>query len=317
MSLSLNHHQPAKFLTPAIALPFALVALIWGSTWWVITTQLAAIPAAWSVTIRFVLATPAMALLALITGKSLKISGKAHRLALVVGVSQFCGNYMFVYEAERHLTSGIVAVMLGLLLVPNAVLGRFWLGQPITRRFLVGSAIAIAGIALLLVNEARVGSAGAGGAGEGRVWLGVALAVGGLFAASVANVVQANETGRSVPMVSLLAWSMLYGTIIDAVLAWITTGPPVLPRDPAYWAGTAYLALAGSVVTFPLYFTLVRQLGAGRAAYNGVASIVLAMLLSTLLEGYGWTALAVSGSALALAGLVIALRARSPAAKSE
>ncbi len=307
----MNQLPPAKFLTPAIALPFALVALIWGSTWWVITTQLAVIPAAWSVTLRFVLATPAMALLALLTGKSLKLGAKAQRLALILGVSQFCGNYMFVYQAERHLTSGIVAVMLGLLLVPNALLGRMWLGQPITRRFLVGSVIAIAGIALLLVNEAR-----SGGAGAGNVWLGVALAVGGLLAASVANVVQANETGRSVPMVSLLAWAMFYGTLIDAALAWVTTGPLVLPRDPAYWLGTAYLALAGSVVTFPLYFTLVRQLGAGPAAYNGVASIVLAMLLSTLLEGYGWTALALAGSVLALAGLVIALRARSPAAKS-
>ncbi len=308
MSPSLNPHQPAKFLTPAIALPFALVALIWGSTWWVITTQLAAIPAVWSVTLRFMLATPAMALMALATGKSLKISGKAHRLALIIGITQFCGNYMFVYQAERHLTSGIVAVMLGLLLVPNAFLGRFVLGQPLTRRFLVGSAIAIAGIALLLVNEARIG-----GAGADNVWLGVALAVGGLIAASIANIVQANETGRSVPMASLLAWSMLYGTIIDAALAWFTVGPPVLPRDAAYWAGTAYLAIAGSVVTFPLYFTLVRKLGAGPAAYNGVASIVLAMLLSTILEGYDWTTLALAGSALALVGLVIALRARNPA----
>ena len=303
----MNHHPPVKFLTPTIVFPFVLVALIWGSTWWVITTQLAAVPAAWSVTLRFVLATPAMALLALVTGKSLRISGSAHRLALIVGISQFCGNYMFVYQAERHLTSGIVAVMLGLLLVPNALLGRFLLGQPITRRFLVGSTIAIVGIALLLVNEAR------GGAGSDNVWLGVILAIGGLLAASIANVVQANETGRSVPMASLLAWSMLYGTLIDAGLAWATTGLPVFPRDPAFWLGTAYLALAGSVVTFPLYFTLVRKLGAGPAAYNGVASIVLAMLLSTLLEGYGWTPLALTGSVLALAGLVIALRARSPA----
>ncbi len=302
----MKHHPPVKFLTPTIVFPFVLVALIWGSTWWVITTQLAAVPAAWSVTLRFVLATPAMALLALVTGKSLRISGAAHQLALIVGISQFCGNYMFVYQAERHLTSGIVAVMLGLLLVPNALLGRFLLGQPITRRFMAGSTIAIVGIALLLVNEAR------GSAGSDNVWLGVILAIGGLLAASIANVVQANETGRSMPMASLLTWSMLYGTLIDAGLAWVSEGPPVFPRDPAFWLGTAYLALAGSVVTFPLYFTLVRQLGAGPAAYNGVASIVLAMLLSTLLEGYGWTALALAGSVLALAGLVIALRARSP-----
>jgi drug/metabolite transporter (DMT)-like permease len=142
--------------------------------------------------------------------------------------------------------------------------------------------------------------------------MGVALALGGMISAAVANVVQANATGRSVPMVSLLTWAMIYGVLIDGTLAWVTTGPPVFPRQASYWAGTAYLAIAGSVVTFPLYFKLVRDLGAGKAAYNGIVTVVLAMAISTLLEGYNWTLLAVAGSLLSLAGLVVALRARSP-----
>ncbi len=295
---------------PRNFVPFAVVAIIWGSTWWVITTQIADVPAAWSVTYRFVLAAPAMALLALARGDSLDLPHKAHGLALVVGLTQFCGNYMFVYEAERHLTSGIVALLIGLLLVPNTALGWLLLGQRITARFAFGSIIAIAGIALLLVNEARAAPVG------GNVWLGVALAAAGLLAAAVANVVQANETGRKVPMASLLAWSMLYGVLIDAALAWFTAGPPVLPPDMGYWAGTAYLAFAGSVVTFPLYFKLVRDLGAGTAAYNGVATVVLAMALSTLLEHYHWTLLSAAGAMLAMAGLMVALSARSPARKS-
>jgi drug/metabolite transporter (DMT)-like permease len=144
------------------------------------------------------------------------------------------------------------------------------------------------------------------------VWLGVALALGGMVSASVANVVQASDTGRTVPMASLLTWSMAYGVLIDGVLAWAMTGPPVVPRDLSFWAGTAYLAIAGSVVTFPLYFKLVRDLGAGKAAYNGVVTLILAMAISTLFEGYRWTLLAGMGSLLALAGLVVALRSRSP-----
>lgn len=287
-----------------VAAPFALVALIWGSTWWVITTQIADVPAAWSVTYRFVLAAPAMALVALAMGNGLSLPAKAHRLAMVIGLTQFCGNYMFVYEAERHLTSGIVALLMGLLLVPNALLGWLLLGQRVAPRFAAGSALAIAGIGLLLLNEARAAPLG------DKVWLGVLLSAGGMVAAAVANIVQANETGRSVPMASLLAWSMVYGALIDSMFAWATAGPPVLPREPAFWAGTAYLAFAGSVVTFPLYFKLVRDMGAGKAAYNGVVTLVLAMLLSTLFEGYRWTALAIAGSVLAMAGLLVALSGR-------
>jgi drug/metabolite transporter (DMT)-like permease len=280
---------------------FALTALIWGSTWWVITGQIAGVSAAWSVVWRFALAAPFMALLAVATRNSLRIGAAGQRLAAALGLLQFCGNYNFVYLAERHLTSGIVAVMVGLMLVPNAVLGRALLGQPITRRFAVGSMIALAGIVLLLLNEARTSQL------DGNVWLGVALALGGMFAASFANVVQANDTGRALPMTSLLTWAMVWGVGFDVILALGIDGPPVLPARFEFWAGTGYLAVIGSVVTFPLYYGLVREIGAGRAAYNGVAVIIIAMAISTVLEGYRWTALAAGGAVLAMAGLLIAL----------
>jgi drug/metabolite transporter (DMT)-like permease len=195
--------------------------------------------------------------------------------------------------------------MVGMMIVPNAVLGRLVLQHPITRRFALGSAVAMAGIALLLVNEARETPLG------GNVGLGIWLALGAMVAASISNVIQAGETGRRVPLITLIAWAMLYGTVIDATLAWTFAGPPVVPTDARYWLGTAYLAIAGSVVTFPLYYRLIREIGAGRAAYHNVLVVIVAMLLSTLLEGYRWSALAMAGSALALLGLVIALRAKS------
>jgi drug/metabolite transporter (DMT)-like permease len=287
---------------------FIITALIWGSTWWVITGQIAGESAAWAVVWRFALAAPFMALLALATGNSLRLGAAGQRLAALVGLCQFCGNYNFVYLAERNLTSGIVAVMIGLMLIPNALLGRVLLGQAITRRFALGSAVATAGIALLLINEARTTSLG------GNVWLGVLLALGGMLAASFANVVQANETGRSLPMTSLLFWAMVWGVGFDVVLAFAVEGPPQLPTASGFWLGTAYLAVIGSVVTFPLYYNLVRQIGSGPAAYNGVAVIVIAMGISTVLEGYRWTVLAAAGAALAMTGLLLALSGRKAGA---
>ena len=296
---------PHALLRPRIALPFLAISLIWGSTWLVIIGQIDGVPPAWSVAWRFVLATAGMFVVVVATGNRLAMPLKAHGLALAVGLCQFAGNYNFVYQAERHLTSGIVAVMIGLMIVPNAVLGRALLSQPITARFAVGSAIAIAGIALLLVNEAREAPLG------GDIGLGIWLALGAMIAASVSNVIQAGETGRLVPLVTLIGWAMLYGTAADVALAWTLSGPPVLPSDGLYWAGTVYLAIAGSVVTFPLYYGLIREIGAGRAAYHNVLVVIVAMLLSTLFEGYRWSALAIAGSALALVGLVVALRAKS------
>ena len=173
--------------------------------------------------------------------------------------------------------------------------------------------LAAVGVSFLLIHEWRA-NPDAGVVG-GNVLLGIGLALLGILAASFANVVQANPTGRAVPMVSLLAWAMLYGTTFDLGFAWITAGPPPFPTEIAYWGGIVYLALIGSVVTFPLHYNLVREIGAGRTAYNSIMTISVAMLLSTLFEDYRWTWLTASGMGLAVIGMLIALRARTPRPK--
>ncbi|MDJ0643841.1 MAG: DMT family transporter [Erythrobacter sp.] len=291
-----------------VVVPFLLTGSIWGSTWYVITGQIDGVPAAWSVFYRFALATPALFLVAALMKRRLILTRKEHLLAALVGVFQFSGNFLFVYHAELYVTSGIVAMMFGLLMVPNAIFGRIFLGERVQGGFLLGSAVAIVGVSLLLVHEWRA-NPDAGVIG-GNVALGIALAMLGILAASVANVIQANPTGRAVPMVSLLAWAMLYGTIFDLGFAVLTAGPPPLPTKPEFWAGIVYLALIGSVITFPLHYNLVREIGAGRTAYNSILTISVAMLISTLLEGYSWTWLTASGMVLAVIGMVLALRAK-------
>lgn len=298
--------KPHALLRPQVAIPFALTALIWGSTWYGIKYQLAAAPPAWSVTWRFLLAAAGMFVLAAIRSEGWRMPRDGHRYALGVAITQFFVNYLLVYQAELYLTSGVVAVLYALMIPVNAVLAHFVLGERITGRFLAGAAVGLAGTGLLLVHEAQSAPM------HGLVWFGLALTAAGILTASGANIIQALPGARRQPIVVLLAWSMLYGTLFDGVFAWITAGPPALPLEPHYLGAVAYLALLGSVVAFPLYFQLIRELGAGRAAYLNAVVPVIAMLLSTLFEGYRWTWLAVAGAALAVLGTVMALRARSP-----
>ena len=137
--------------------------------------------------------------------------------------------------------------------------------------------------------------------------IGLALALGGIFSASSANILQNTQLGRAQPVVPLVTWAMVAGGLADAVAAYVLNGAPVFPHEPRFWGGVAWLALAGSVAAFPIYFALIRSIGAGRAAYTNVLVPVVAMTLSTLFEGYRWTPLAVAGSGLAMAGLVVAL----------
>jgi drug/metabolite transporter (DMT)-like permease len=300
-------HAPAPPLRSPLrsAISFAIVTLIWGSTWLVIKTQLGAVPVSWSVTWRFLVAGTVMLSVCLVTGKRLRLSPQGHLFALLIGALQFCLNFNLVYRAEAHLTSGLVALTFALLIVPNAVLSALFLGARITPRFAIGSGLGIAGLALVFARDIF-----APGADGGEIALGMTLAVAAVLCAGVANVMQASAVGRAQPLEGGLAWSMFYGTAINASFAWVVSGPPVFDFSPLYIAGVAYLGIVASAVAFSLYYVLIRELGAGKAAYTSVIIPLVAMTLSTVFEGYRWSALAVAGAVLALAGLVVALRSR-------
>ncbi len=292
----------------AVLVPFAIVTLIWGSTWIVIRDQLEVVPPSWSVTYRFTIGGLAMLTYAVIRREHLRLDARGWVFAALLGLLQFCLNFNFVYRAEQHITSGLVAVVFAMLLIPNALLGRLFLGQLLGRQLLVGCGVAMAGVALLFVQEARSDPNG-----STESLIGVSVTLLGVLSASAANILQGTQTAKRYPMGTMLGHAMLIGAAIDAVIALASTGPPVIELRPAYLFGLLYLGVIASAIAFTLYFGVLRIIGAAKAAYSSVIVPVIAMLLSTLFEGYRWSPLAASGAVLVMAGLVIALRARRPA----
>lgn len=302
---------PAAPARPRVLVPFAVITLIWGSTWLVIRDQLGIVPPSWSVSYRFLIAGLTMLAAALLRKERLALDRSAFGFVALFGIAQFVLNFNFVYRAELYITSGLVAVVFALLIVPNALFGRLLLGQTLSRQFLAGSAVAIAGVGLLFVHEVRADKAGGG-----AVMLGIGLTLLGVLSASTANVMQASERAKRLPMAAMLAWGMLFGAAVNGVWAFVTAGPPVMDWRAGYVAGLLYLGMIASALAFTLYFGVVRAIGPAMAAYSSVIVPVIAMLLSTLFEGYRWSLLSAAGCALALVGLAVALSARNPARKS-
>jgi drug/metabolite transporter (DMT)-like permease len=283
---------------------FILLSLVWGSTWLVIKDQISVVPPAWSVAWRFLIAGAVMLGLCVARGEKLALPAEALRLVAAIALCQFVLNFQLVYASELYLTSGLVAVLFALMLVPNALLARGFLKIPFGGRFLAGSGLALAGVALLLAHEYRAAPAGM------NVIAGTGLAVAAVLSASLGNVLQATQAARRVAVLPLVGWAMLLGGLGNAAYALVAAGAPQFDPRPEYWLGLGYLALVGTVLTFPLYSQLLRDWGPGKAGYNGVVVPVVAMGLSTLFEGYLWTALAVGGAGLAMCGLLIALSGR-------
>jgi drug/metabolite transporter (DMT)-like permease len=293
------------FRSPRILVAFSLATLIWGSTWFVILGQFGPVPGPWSVTYRFAIACALLFAWAASAGAPLRIGRDGHIWAAAFGIPQFCLNYNAVYAAEHYVTSGLVAVVFALLLVPNSALAWFFLGHRMSGRFFAGSLLSVTGVALLFVQEVRTSVVPAI-----DILAGIGLTLLAILCASVSNTMQGAERLRSRPVASMLAWGMLYGVAGNALLAFLLTGPPRLDTRPAYWIGLLYLSIVATALAFALYYRVIRAVGPGKAAYSSLIVPIIAMTLSTAFEGYRWSVVAAAGAILAISGLVVALRSR-------
>lgn len=291
----------------SIVIPFIIFTVIWGSTWIIIRDQLGTVPAQWSVTYRFIIAAAAMAVVTRLKGQSLRLPLGGIVVAGILGCLQFVVNFVAVYFAEHHITSGLVATVFALLLIPNSLLAWAFLGQRPNARFAVSSLFAVAGMALLFAHELSENPAR-----SDEIFLGIGLTLIGLLGASAANVFQARGEVQRYPLFAILTWAMALGALMDGMLALIFAGPPVVEARIGYWIGLIYLALFASALAFSLYLPVVRKIGPGKAAYSSVLVPIIAMAFSTWLEGYRWTPMTIAGAVLALGGMVGALsRSRS------
>jgi drug/metabolite transporter (DMT)-like permease len=194
-----------------------------------------------------------------------------------------------------------------LLVAFNAVLAWLFSRQKVSGRFVAGSAVAMAGVGLLFVQEVRQAQGS-----SGEVLAGLGLVLVAVLAASISNVMQIMPAVKAHRLAPMLGWAMLYGATIDAVFAWGFVGPPVMDPRPGYWIGLIYLGLIASALAFWLYFEIIRKIGPAKAAYSSVLIPIIAMAFSTVFEDYLWSALAIAGGLLTIAGLVIALSSGRP-----
>lgn len=282
-------------------LQFAIVCLIWGTTWIVIKFQLGTVNPSWSVTYRF--ATGGLALLGwcLLRGLPLTVPRESLGFLALFALFQFVMNFNFVYRSELYIPSGIPAVAFALLMVPNAILAWAILGRKVSGRFVLGSLLGIVGVGLLFRDQLALSGT------REETMLGLGLVTAGVLSASVANVMQASPRATRHPAFAGLGWAMLMGAGMNAALALVVAGPPQFDPAPAYWLGFLYLGVVASAVAFALYFDLVREMGPAEAAWTGVLIPILAMAISTVVEDFQWTVQGILGCGLALAGLVVAL----------
>lgn len=283
---------------------YLATVLIWGSTWFAVTFQLGPVAPELSVSWRFVIAGLAMVVLCRLRGVTLPRRLVDHLWLALFGLLLFSANYVLFYHATRAVASGLVAVVFTTIIVMNTLNAWLLFGTRPPLRAVLGAAIGLCGIALVFAKDlATLEPSGAMAAGLG-------LSLLATFSASLGNMValRNHKTGLGVMPATTLA--MLYGAAISFLVALASGRSITFSFAPGYVISLVYLALIGSVVGFWAYLTLLGRLGAARASYALVMTPVVALLLSTLFEGFVWSLPAAIGASLVLCGNALALSGR-------
>ncbi len=287
---------------------FLACVAIWGSTWIAITYQLGAVPPEASVCYRFVLASLLIFAYCHARGLPLRATLREHAWMALFGVLMFSVSYIFVYHAELHVVSGLVAV--GYSATPLLNMLGAWLvfRTPMTQRVAVGAVLGIVGIVLVFLPEFGRVKAG-GNPVSGAAFTAIAVIVstlGSLLA-------HRNQQAR-LPLWQTLAWGMLYGAIFSLIVTLASGKRLAFEASPAYVLSLLYLAVFGSIGAFAGYLTLIGRIGAARAGYIGVMVPIVALVISAAFEDFRWQALTAIGIAISVLGNVVILREqRAPA----
>lgn len=281
---------------------YATVVFSWGFSWIALRGQLGVVEPEVSVLWRFVLAGAVMWLWVGARGERMRFPVRIHLFFAGVGLLLFSSNFVLFYYGGMTIPSGLLAVVFSLASIGNLLMAALFLGQPIGRRVGIGGVIGAAGIGLLYLPEIMAADF------SPAVLTGLALCVLGTLSFCAGNIVSGKLQQRGIALLPTIAWGMTYSVVFLFLVSLLRGHDFIIEPNARYLGSLVFLALISSVVAFAAYIGLLRRIGPARAGYATVIFPIVALSVSTVVEGYSWTLLAALGAAFALAGNLVVLR---------
>jgi drug/metabolite transporter (DMT)-like permease len=285
---------------------FLVPVVIWSTTYYAITLQLGSVTTpTYAVALRFSCAAVILFGWLAVRGEPLELSRGSHVWTAASGICAYGISYVLTYVAEETIPSGLVAIAFTLMVFLTPALLRVVHGTAITRLTWLGGTLGVAGVIMCFLPDVISVQPTAA-----FVWGMVAMVIAA-FVSSVGAVcsMRLNQTG--VPVVTYTAWAMAYGALATFVFGVLSGQSLQLDSRLSFWGAFAWLTIAGTIVTFLCYLTLLKREGSARTMYISVLAPVGAVLVSIVLEGLRMQALTVVGIAVALAGAWITLSGKS------
>ncbi len=289
----------------AIAGTFALLTLVWGTTWAAIRIGLTGMPPFTGVSLRFLVAASVLFLLSPAMGVRYGGSAIEWRLWLINGALSFCVSYGVVYWSEQWIPSGLASVLFATFPLFVAILAHFALpAERLTTRAVAGILTGFGGVAVIFSEDFSL-------LGGPRVAFASLVMLASPLVSAVASVA-VKRWGRDIHPVSISAVPMAISAVVMGSVALVVERGREVRFDAVSVSALLYLALFGSALTFSLYYWLMRHITATRLSLIAYSTPVIAVAVGAVFMHEPVTVRTFAGSALVVAGVALAVHARHP-----
>lgn len=295
-----------------IALAFAAVYLLWGSTYLFIKYAVASIPPLGMAGVRFLLA--GLILYAYGRARGQRPPRDVHwRSAALVGTMLMVSNAAVAWSVQ-YIPSGVASLLVAI--TPCWMVLFDWRGQR-ERRPGIGVAIGLlaglGGIVILVGPGSLMGGGGIDGGAALVVIAGTAIwSAGSLYA---------RHLPRPTSPQLLSGMQMLCGGAVLTVFATVTgqwDGFSVSNTPAVAWWSFLYLVTCGSLVAFSAYIYLLTATTAARVSTYAYVNPVVAVLLGWLFAGESLTPRVILASAVIVGAvaLIVTFSTTGPPSRS-
>ncbi len=290
----------------AVVLAFALVYFFWGSTYLGIDIAVEHIPPALMCGIRFLIAGGFMLGFCGLRGRKILYPQSQLGQMAVVGVLLLMGGNLTLAYAEKHVASGLAALIIAVTPLWFLVLDSLLLGDHhIAMRGKIGLGLGVAGLLVLLWPDLAATTA----LGRVQFWASISL-LGGSFSWALGSVLAKKWKSPEVDPFSATAWQMIAAGLANSVLA-IGLGDLARTTWTARGIGaTLYLVVFGSWVGYTAYIWLLGHVPTSKVSTYAYVNPVVAVFLGWLVLHERVSGYILAGSAIVVAAVALVTSAQ-------
>ncbi len=276
---------------------YSLVSLIWGSTWLAIKIGLESIPPFFGVAFRFSIALAILTTILLLQKQRLPLARNDIVLYIQLGVCSYSIPFALVYWGEQYIPSSLASILFAFYPFVVVIFSHFMLHDEQINIFkILGIISGFIGLFLIFGTDFDLDNANSHGM----------LAIIGSVILQGISLVLVKRQGKHIPPVAMNVGGMIVGLPIMFGIAFFVESFSVVRFDAKGILSILYLGTFGTVVTFVIYYWLLKRMQALFLSFISFITPILAVLFGKFLLDETLSPHIFSGAGLVLGGLILA-----------